>query len=168
MLILNIIFLIIILTAAYTYNIHIPLLYDGPTMLHYHKSLTIHSSNEYAALANKVHNGLDRMVMQSNLRDVYHGVHVTSFSNITADEKLEIKFGILIDFYLQLSENHDEQMLINLFKKYLQNNNYNLGGTDLYTNASFISKITAAGKYKHYYYTYSYTRSYRPPDSYFS
>lgn len=83
------------------------------------------------------HEGLDRMVMQSDLRDVYHGVHVTGF------EESPKKTGLISNFYLQLSDNTDEQRLIDVFKKYLRSNNYSLGGTDLYAARPLIDDFEA-------------------------
>lgn len=108
-----------------------------------------------------VHDAIDRMVMQSDLRDSYHGVHVVRFSNVTTPEKIstEIDYetvakakateqskGIDAEFYLQLSDNnHSEADLIDIFQKYLHNNNYSLGGTNLYSSKSFTESLKAAG-----------------------
>lgn len=110
----------------------------GKDILNYEKSLSDPSSPKYAHLAMITHEGLDRMVMQSDLRDVYHGVHVLGF------EESPKKSGVVSNFYLQLSDNTDEQRLIDVFKKYLRSNNYSLGGTDLYAARPLIDDFEAS------------------------
>lgn len=106
-----------------------------------------------------VHDAIDRMVMQSELRDIYHGVHVAGFNNITrsnsnqtAASKLTIEpltlpmKGIETEFHLQLSDNSkNEDQIMDVFKKYLQKNNFNLGGTNLYSSQSLIDYLRANG-----------------------
>lgn len=110
-----------------------------------------------------VHDAIDRMVMQSDLRDSYHGVHVVRFSNVTKPEKIstEINYdtvakakatenlkGIDAEFYLQLSDNnHSEANLVDVFQKYLHSNNYSLGGTNLYSSKTFMDSLKASGKF---------------------
>lgn len=48
-------------------------------------------------LAGVTHEALDRMVMQSDLRDIYHGVYVHSYEPMGKEE------GVLNNFYLQVS-----------------------------------------------------------------
>lgn len=108
-----------------------------------------------------VHDAIDRMVMQSDLRDIYHGVHVAGFSNVTiqADgtkqaskivngSSMLMPFkGIETEFYLQLSDNtKNEEQIMDIFKTYLQKNNFNLGGTNLYSSQSLVDRIRANGK----------------------
>lgn len=107
-----------------------------------------------------VHNGLDRMVRQSDLRDIYHGVYVTGFSTIksgnfnetiiAADRRhMPMPEGEIVigDFYLQLSDNTDGRRLLDVFKKYLRGSNYSLGGTDLYTAAAIVDYMNAFGMF---------------------
>lgn len=82
-------------------------------------------------LAKKVHEALDRTVMQSDLRDIFHGVHVTSFNPSSRR-----KNGVISNFYLQLSDEINENRIEEIFKKYLRNSNYSLGGTDVYSSSS--------------------------------
>lgn len=90
------------------------------------------------------------MVMQSDLRDIYHGVHLIEFMNGSAyrhpeiDQKTEGN-GLTSVFYLQLSDNYDDMRLLDIFHKYLRNNNYSLGGTDLYSSNSLVTDMTASG-----------------------
>lgn len=106
-----------------------------------------------------VHDAIDRMVMQSDLRDIYHGVHVAGFSNITqmlanastrnVNEStllLPVR-GVETEFHLQLSENSkNEEQIMDVFKKYLRKNNFNLGGTSLYSSQPLVEQIRANGK----------------------
>lgn len=80
--------------------------------------------------AQAIHDALDRMVMQSDLRDVFHGVDVHAF------EPGPNYKGIVSRFYLQLSDNIEESRLEDVFKRYLRNNSYSLGGTDIFAAAS--------------------------------
>lgn len=75
------------------------------------------------------------MVMQSDLRDIFQGVEVHSFSPGPDHH------GIVSKFYLQLSENIEETRLEEILRKYLRNNNYSLGGTDIV--ASHLDKLKA-------------------------
>lgn len=92
------------------------------------------------------------MVMQSDLRDVYHGVNLIEFKNGSAHKHPEIDqqadgSGLTSVFYLQLSENYDDMRLLDIFHKYLRNNNYSLGGTDLYSSNALVDDMTATGWY---------------------
>lgn len=107
-----------------------------------------------------VHDAIDRMVMQSELRDIYHGVHVAGFTNITrmngtqSGAKISNEptltaaaKGVETEFHLQLSDNSkNENQIMDVFKKYLQKNNYNLGGTNLFSNSQLIDYLRANGE----------------------
>ena len=76
------------------------------------------------------------MVMQSDLRDIYHGVSINGFET---DHE-----GTLVnDFNLQLSDNTDKNRLMEIFKRYLRNNNYNLGDTELYASRESLDRLQA-------------------------
>lgn len=116
-----------------------------------------------------VHDAIDRMVMQSELRDIYHGVHVAGFNNITTRSNgtqqnvakasighggtiisatLPPVKGIETEFHLQLSDNtKNEDQIMDVFKKYLQKNNFNLGGTNLYSSQTLLEYLRANGKH---------------------
>lgn len=140
----------IIFTATYTYTINVPLVRHGSDKLKFEEALTKNTSPKYTHLSGIVHNGLDRMVMQSDLRDIYHGVHVVEFKNGSTkrhseNDQLADGSGINSVFYLQLSDNYDDMRLLDIFHKYLRNNNYSLGGTDLYSSEALIDEMTATG-----------------------
>ncbi|KAK9887687.1 hypothetical protein WA026_000009 [Henosepilachna vigintioctopunctata] len=111
---------------TYTYTLEIELDRLARKKLTYNENLSNTNTSEYARLASSTHEALDRMVMQSDLRDIYHGVHVHSFK--------PGKSGVLNSFYLQLSDNTDEKRLEDVLKKYLRGNNYSLGGTELHAS----------------------------------
>lgn len=95
--------------------------------------------------------------MQSDLRDIYHGVHVVEFKNastkkVSENDQLSDGSGITSVFYLQLSDNYDDMRLLDIFHKYLRNNNYSLGGTDLYSSQALIEEMTATGLCYHNFY----------------
>lgn len=140
----------IFLAATYTYTINLPLDRHGADKLKFEEALTKNTSPKYTHLSGIVHNGLDRMVMQSDLRDIYHGVQVVEFKNVSTkrssqNDQLADGNGITSVFYLQLSDNYDDMRLLDIFHKYLRNNNYSLGGTDLYSSQALIDDMTATG-----------------------
>ncbi|XP_044736868.1 uncharacterized protein LOC123298838 [Chrysoperla carnea] len=123
---------------TYTYRMKIALARHGKERLRYVDKLNNENSNEFTKLAQATHDGLDRMVMQSDLRDVYHGVHVDSFEPTPSGE------GVINKFYVQLSDNTDEGRLMDVFKKYLRNNNYSLGGTEVYAAREYVEQLQAS------------------------
>lgn len=136
--------------ATYTYTINLPLVKHGSEKLKFEEALTKNDSPKYTHLSSIVHDGLDRMVMQSDLRDIYHGVHLIEFKNASthshsdSDQQADGS-GLTSVFYLQLSDNYDDMRLLDIFHKYLRNNNYSLGGTDLYSSHALINEMTATG-----------------------
>lgn len=131
--------------------------------LRYEDALRNPSSPKYAHLLQVVHDAIDRMVMQSDLRDVYHGVHIAGFSNITnsqinstatnqlnknaneSNTKSTFK-GVETEFHLQLSDNSkNEEQIMHILKDYLRKNNFNLGGTNLYSSQSLTDHLRANG-----------------------
>lgn len=99
----------------------------GRDKLVYEPSLANKTSSNYTKLHETTYNGVDRMLMQSDLRDIYHSVEVIGF-NKTKDN------GIVGKLFIQLSENTNEKKLREMVKKYLRLSNFNLGGTELYAN----------------------------------
>lgn len=67
----------------------------GKEKLKFEPALADKSSTRYARLAKATHDGLDRMVMQSDLRDIYHGVQVNGFEP-------HKDTGVINDFYVQV------------------------------------------------------------------
>lgn len=110
---------------------------SGRENLHFDNSLADPTSPHYSHMVSITHEGLDRMAMQSELRDVYHGVHVTGF------EEIPQQAGLFSNFYLQLSDNIDEKRLVDIFKQYLVHHNYSLGGTSLFA-ARPLNELEAA------------------------
>ncbi len=122
----------------------------GTEKLKFEEALTKNTSPKYTHLSSIVHDGLDRMVMQSELRDIYHGVHLIEFKNGSAHRQSDHDqqadgSGLTSVFYLQLSDNYDDMRLLDIFHKYLRNNNYSLGGTDLYSSNALVNDMTATG-----------------------
>ncbi|KAF5289725.1 hypothetical protein FQA39_LY03642 [Lamprigera yunnana] len=122
---------------TYTYKIKVILERNGKEKLSFNKSLSNTNSTEFNRLSGITHEGLDRMVMQSDLRDIYHGVQVQNYDKTLADD------GLLNNFYLQLSDNTDRPRLEEILKKYLRNNNFSLGGTELYASQKYLENLSA-------------------------
>lgn len=163
------------ITATYTYTLRLAVSQLQSQSLKYEDALRNPSSPKYAHLMQVVHDAIDRMVMQSELRDIYHGVHVAGFNNITtrsnattqqnmakasigsapaantasaAATALPPIKGIETEFHLQLSDNtKNEEQIMDVFKKYLQKNNFNLGGTNLYSSQTLLEYLRANGKF---------------------
>lgn len=113
----------------------------GKEKLKYDPLLEDANTSEHIRLAKAAHEAVDRMVMQSDFRDIYHGVQVKNFKPTEKGSS-----GVSSELYLQLSDNTDEVRLKEVFKKYLRNNNFSLGGTELYAagnNGNGANGLTA-------------------------
>ncbi|KAL4712584.1 hypothetical protein ACJJTC_007600 [Scirpophaga incertulas] len=127
---------------TYTYSVELALGSQGNKRLEFHENLSDNSSKQYHELAVATHEGINRMVMQSDLRDVYHGVHITGFKPLEMNSDKEKRYqGVMNEFYVQLSDNAHESRLKEVIEKYLRNNNYSLGGTDVHAAADFVHKL---------------------------
>ncbi|KAJ8922919.1 hypothetical protein NQ315_001461, partial [Exocentrus adspersus] len=122
---------------TYTYNLKVTLDRIGNDPLHYFDDLGDTNSTEFVKFAHATREALDRMVMQSDVRDIFHGVQVHSFGPGPTTK------GIVTRFYLQLSDNIDEIRLEEIFKRYLRSNNYSLGGTDIKASPQSIEELKA-------------------------
>lgn len=101
---------------------------NGKERLEFNNILANKTSTGFANLSKKTHDGVDRMLMQSDLRDIYHSVDVIGFNSS------RFANGVVGKMFIQLSENTNEKKLKETVKKYLRNSNFSLGGTDLYAN----------------------------------
>ncbi|XP_073958616.1 uncharacterized protein isoform X1 [Choristoneura fumiferana] len=126
---------------TYTYSVKLALATQGNERLQFHDSLADNSSKQYQALAFATHEGINRMVMQSDLRDVFHGVHITGFHPVEMRSNGELFQGVMNDFYVQLSDNAHESRLKEVIEKYLRHNNYSLGGTDVHAAGELVDKL---------------------------
>ncbi|XP_072946112.1 uncharacterized protein [Epargyreus clarus] len=127
---------------TYTYSVKLALGSQGDERLLFHEKLSDNSSKEYHALAVATHEGINRMVMQSDLRDVYHGVHITGFQPVEMKGGNGDKYqGVMNEFYVQLSDNAHESRLKEVIEKYLRNNNFSLGGTDVHAAGELVEKL---------------------------
>ncbi|XP_046812650.1 uncharacterized protein LOC111687833 isoform X2 [Lucilia cuprina] len=121
---------------TYTYVLVMHAERVGNYSLQYVSELKDKKTEHYKQLSQLVINALDRMIMQSDFRDAYHGVKVTQFED---DHKSNP--GILINVLIQLSDNSNEKRLEEVFKKHLRVSNYSIGGTDLYTNKPGVDAL---------------------------
>lgn len=76
--------------------------------------------------------------MQSDLRDIYHGIKISSFNETSNG-------GVSTEFYLQLSDNTDDKKLVDAFKQYLKMSKNSLGGTDLIADEISNEELSASG-----------------------
>ncbi|XP_053968779.1 uncharacterized protein LOC128870209 [Anastrepha ludens] len=91
---------------TYTYTMHIQTDRIGNYKLLYDSTLDDNSTNHYKQLATFAKEAIDRMVMQSDFRDIYHGVKLTKFIPIEENyfPKDNTKYnqqGISANFLLQ-------------------------------------------------------------------
>ncbi|XP_034670514.1 uncharacterized protein LOC117902969 [Drosophila subobscura] len=119
---------------TYTYEMQMETMRVGNYILKFNDGLKTNASNEYRHLSGIILDAVDRMIMQSDFRDVYHGVQLIS---ITASKQE----NILSTFLLQLSDNSDQMRLLTVFKKYLRQSNFSIGGTELYTSKEGIKSL---------------------------
>lgn len=126
-------------------------MHNNDEILKYQPKLQNSASPQTMHLFETIHDAIDRMAMQSDIRDIYHGVHLialapinyTNVQNIGIDRNM----GIETEFNLQLSDNsHDESHLVDVFKRYLQHHNYSLGGTKIRSSRLFMDNMVASGK----------------------
>ncbi|XP_050671701.1 uncharacterized protein LOC126970075 isoform X1 [Leptidea sinapis] len=130
---------------TYTYSVSLALKSHGTKPLKFHPALGDNSTKEYHNLAIATHEGINRMVMQSDLRDVFHGVHITGFHPVQMMEKNGERYnGVINDFYVQLSDNAHEYRLKEVIEKYLRNNNYSLGGTEVHAAADLLNRLNVS------------------------
>lgn len=113
----------------------------------------LNSSVAMEQLKKQVTHGIERMIMQTELRDSYLNCDVVNLTAVpnSIDEESEDPViensGIAARFYLQLSENVPDTHLMNVFKRYLRQNNYNVGvGTDLYTATTLLDQLNVTGE----------------------
>ncbi|KAI5636459.1 putative sperm flagellar membrane protein domain-containing protein [Phthorimaea operculella] len=126
---------------TYTYSVKLALGSQGNERLKFNDKLYDNTSKEYHSLAAATYEGINRMVMQSDLRDVYHGVHITGFQPVEVKSEGEDYQGVMNDFYVQLSDNAHESRLKEVIEKYLRNNNYSLGGTDVHAAEELVDRL---------------------------
>ncbi|KAH9634377.1 hypothetical protein HF086_010857 [Spodoptera exigua] len=131
-----------LMKSTYTYSVKLALGSQGNERLEFHDNLSDNSSKEYHALAVASHEGINRMIMQSDLRDVYHGVHINGFHPVEMKNTGgDLYQGVMNDFYVQLSDNAHESRLKEVIEKYLRNNNYSLGGTEVHAASELMEKL---------------------------
>ncbi|XP_034477180.1 uncharacterized protein LOC117783719 [Drosophila innubila] len=120
---------------TYTYEMSVPASRVGSYLLKFNHEFLNNSSSQYRHLSSIILDAIDRMVMQSDFRDEYYGVQLKEFTSANNG-------AVIGKFLLQLSENSDENRLENVFKKYLRQSNYSIGGTELYTSKEHINSLT--------------------------
>ncbi|XP_052854910.1 uncharacterized protein LOC128263768 [Drosophila gunungcola] len=110
---------------TYTYEMKIQAYWAGNHSLKPFNGVKSSSTVEYRHINRVLLEAADRMVMQSDYRDIFHGVQLRSF--------FSEKDTLTATFLLQLSENSDEYQLASIFKRYLRQSNFSIGGTGFYT-----------------------------------
>ncbi|XP_065210175.1 uncharacterized protein LOC135838465 isoform X2 [Planococcus citri] len=122
---------------TYTYVMRIPLDRQGEENIRFTDTLADHTSPSHHQLTEAAREGLDRMVMQSNLRDIYHGIVVSGFEQAKQSDKASVVYMV------QLSENPEQVRLLEEVHKTLKANNFSLGGTDVFAAPDMYHSIQA-------------------------
>lgn len=68
----------------------------GKDQIRYTGPLEDPTSGPYQRLVDAAREGLDRMVMQSDLRDIYHGVEVRGFEPARTPDNAVVKFYVQV------------------------------------------------------------------------
>ncbi|XP_041984079.1 uncharacterized protein LOC121736761, partial [Aricia agestis] len=129
---------------TYTYSVSLALGSRGNERLRFDEKLSDNSSKEYHDLAVSSYEGINRMIMQSDLRDVYHGVHITKFHPVAITSPKGDYEGVVNDFYVQLSDNAHESRLKEVIEKYLRHNNFSLGGTPIHAAETLLDRLNVS------------------------
>ncbi|KQS21521.1 uncharacterized protein Dere_GG26501 [Drosophila erecta] len=112
---------------TYTYEMRIQANWAESYLLNLSNKNKSNSSIEYRHNSKILLEAADRMVMQSDYRDIFHGVQLLTALTKTNDT-------LMVTYLLQLSENSNEDQLTTVFNKYLRQTNFSIGGTGLYTS----------------------------------
>ncbi|KRK04789.1 uncharacterized protein Dyak_GE14527, isoform B [Drosophila yakuba] len=120
---------------TYTYEMRIQANWAESHLLKFSNKRKSNFSIEYRNISKILLEAADRMVMQSDYRDIFHGVQLLTALTQT-------KKTLLITYLLQLSENSNEDQLTTVFKKYLRQSNFSIGGTELYTSRKGLQFLT--------------------------
>lgn len=131
-------------TETYTYQLKLVLESMNRTMLHFDSNLKDEISPQYRSLASNARMGLKQALMSTDLSESVQdsqvmGIHPTSESELQSD-------GVLVDFFIHLAKQQDENELKSKLVKSLERNNYFLGESDI-TAARFTDSLQAQGKY---------------------
>ncbi|XP_046643778.1 mucin-17-like isoform X4 [Daphnia pulicaria] len=116
-------------TKTYTYQLKLVLESINRTMLHFDNNLKDEISPQYRSLASNARMGLKQALMSTDLSESIQdsqvmGIHPTSESELQSD-------GVLVDFFVHLAKQQDEDELKNKLMKSLERNNYILGDSDI-------------------------------------
>ncbi|KAL1140858.1 hypothetical protein AAG570_000786 [Ranatra chinensis] len=122
---------------TYTYSLSLPIVKFGKDSVQLLPDFKEMSPDNYQSLIEMTKEGLDRMVMQSELRDIYHGLAVTGFQTQGRGTYRNVQFNI------QLSENINETRLEDILKEYLQTSNFSLGGSEIYSSRDKLQQLRA-------------------------
>ncbi|VVC43621.1 EGF-like, conserved site,EGF-like calcium-binding domain,SEA domain,EGF-like calcium-binding [Cinara cedri] len=122
---------------TYTYTMKLVLDRFRKEPIKYSTELENPSSNQYQKLTEATREGLNRMSMQSDLRDIYHGVIVGGYEPAEKSEKA------VVSYIIQLSENAEDSKLWEAIKKSLRVTNYSLGGTEVFAARDQLQLFSA-------------------------
>ncbi|KAI9575293.1 hypothetical protein GQX74_013132 [Glossina fuscipes] len=119
--------------ATFTYICSIQALRIRSYPVKQEKDFLNDTTDYFEQLVHTLYDAFDRMVMQSDFRDVCNGIQLANFS---VNKIPENKETTLAYDNLTLSKNSNEKRLQEVFKKQLRLSNYSIGGTDLYISGA--------------------------------
>uniref|UniRef100_A0A8D8WRQ5 63 kDa sperm flagellar membrane protein n=1 Tax=Cacopsylla melanoneura TaxID=428564 RepID=A0A8D8WRQ5_9HEMI len=129
---------------TYSYNMKLVLDRNGKEKIRYTDTLQDVSSPGYLKLAAVTRDGLDRLVMQSELRDVYQGLEINRFDPaLGVAAPVSPEQHALVNFHLQLSDNTEDAKLKDVLRKSLRHTNYSLGGTEVFAAREYLHNLDA-------------------------
>lgn len=82
--------------ATYTYTMKLVLEKFRKEPIKYSSQLANPSSNQYQQLTEATREGLNRMSMQSDLRDIYHGVIISGYEQAGKSDKAVVSYIIQV------------------------------------------------------------------------
>lgn len=112
-------------------------------MLHYDNTLKDEISPQYRSLVSSARLGLKQALMKTDLSDELQDSHVMAI-HPTSESELDSD-GVLVDFFVHLKKEQDEDELKNKLVQSLEANNYLLGDSDIVA-ARFSDRLVAQGK----------------------
>ncbi|XP_044011635.1 uncharacterized protein LOC122854757 isoform X1 [Aphidius gifuensis] len=112
---------------TYTYVLQIALEQNSYQSLLHNTDLNTSITWVSKDLKYLIKDAIDRTLMQSDLRDIYQGIHVLGYHPNLTEVGLRVQF----------TENTNETRLEEVLKKYLITHNFSLGGTVIHASRNF-------------------------------
>lgn len=130
------------IAETFTYQLQLVLQQYNNTMLHYDNTLKDEISPQYRSLVSSARLGLKQALMKTDLSDELQDSHVMAIH--PASESELFGEGVLVDFFVHLKKEQDEDELKSKLVESLEATNYLLGDSDIVA-ARFTDSLVAQG-----------------------